>query len=372
MSAAIDRITILGDGAMGTVCALLLAGGEPYPASGEGSFHPTSEEVGHPKEVGHLRSLHPASLGGRGGREVRLWGRSPERVEEIRRAQENTKYLPGFKLPGNVQVTHAAPEALSDTQLVIVAVPCQYIRPVLTPMSLLVPQSAALVSVAKGIEVNTLLRPTQVVRDVLGDVPVAALSGPSIAPEVAAGKPATVVAASDDLELAELVQSLFSTRTFRVYTNADLIGVELAGAVKNVIAIAAGICDGIGAGDNAKAALLTRGLVEITRLGVALGAHAETFKGLAGVGDLVTTFFSPVSRNRTAGERIGRGMHVDEVVATTESVIEGIPTTQAVLELAHSVHVDMPIVRAVYTVLFEHVPPAAAIEELMTRQLKPE
>jgi glycerol-3-phosphate dehydrogenase (NAD(P)+) len=271
-----------------------------------------------------------------------------------------------------VEVTHAAHEALADAQLIVVAVPCQHIRAVLTPISLHVPAGAALVSVAKGIEVHTLLRPTQIIRDILGEVPVAALSGPSIAPEVAAGKPATVVAASEDLELAERVQALFSTRTFRVYTNTDLVGVELAGAVKNVIAIAAGICDSIGAGDNAKAALLTRGLVELTRLGVALGAHAETFKGLAGVGDLVTTFFSPVSRNRTAGERIGRGVPVDEVIATTDSVIEGIPTTQAVLELAHSLNVEMPIVRAVYNVLFSRVPPPEALDELMRRQLKPE
>ncbi len=301
-----------------------------------------------------------------------LWGRSPERVEALRSRRFNERFLPGHRLPEHVNVTSDAQAALGWASMVIVAAPCQHIRGVLESVAAHVPPGAALVSVAKGIEVSTLMRPTQVVRDVLGDVATVALSGPTIAPEIAEGKPATVVAASEDLALAELTQRVFSTPTFRVYTNTDLVGVELAGAVKNVIAIAAGICDGIDAGDNCKAALLTRGLVEITRLGVALGAQAETFRGLAGVGDLVTTCFSPIGRNRTAGERIGRGMRVDELLAATASVIEGIPTTQAVLELARTIGVEMPIVRAVYAVLFEQTSPAAAIEALMTRQLKPE
>jgi glycerol-3-phosphate dehydrogenase (NAD(P)+) len=234
------------------------------------------------------------------------------------------------------------------------------------------PVGVPVVSVTKGIENGTLMCPTDIVQDIVGRGSIAALSGPSIAPEVARGLPATVVIASEDLDLAERAQQYFSTRTFRVYTNPDLIGVELAGASKNVIAVAAGIADGLGAGDNAKAALLTRGLVEITRLGVAMGAQAATFKGLAGIGDLVTTCISRVSRNRTAGEKIGKGMTMAEVVASTPSVIVGIPTTAGVLELAARHRVEMPITQAVYSVLHGHSTPANAIDGLMTRQLKPE
>jgi glycerol-3-phosphate dehydrogenase (NAD(P)+) len=197
----------------------------------------------------------------------------------------------------------------------------------------------------------------------------ACLSGPSIAPEVAAKKPASVVAASEDGEAARLVQESFSTNYFRVYTSGDLVGVELAGATKNVIALAAGIADGLGAGVNAKASLVTRGLVEITRLGVAMGASPDTFRGLAGVGDLVTTCVSEVSRNRSAGERIGLGATAQEALAATQSVIEGIPTTKSVLELAARYKVEMPIVSAVASVLFERRRPTDAIEELMTRRL---
>jgi glycerol-3-phosphate dehydrogenase (NAD(P)+) len=229
-----------------------------------------------------------------------------------------------------------------------------------------------IVSVAKGIEVGTLLRPTAIIRECLGEVPLACLSVPCIAPAVAARKPTGVVVASDDTSLSTLVQLGFATSYFRVYTSRDLIGVELAGAVKNVIAIAAGICDGIDAGDNAKAALVTRGLVEITRLGMAVGASADTFRGLAGVGDLVTTCISRIGRNRSAGERIGRGATTEEVVASTPSVIEGIETTRSVLQLAARHDVEMPIVSGVASVLFDGRGPADAIGELMTRQLRSE
>ncbi len=198
------------------------------------------------------------------------------------------------------------------------------------------------------------------------------LSGPSIAPEIAERKPASVVVAAEDETLARRVQEGMSTSYFRIYTSADLLGVELAGAVKNVIALAAGMCDGLGAGVNTKAALLTRGLVEITRLGVALGAQAETFRGLAGVGDLATTCFSPVSRNRTAGERLGKGMTCEEVIASTTSVVEGIPTTKALLELAARHDVEMPITEAVASILFDDVRPQEAITRLMTRRLRRE
>jgi glycerol-3-phosphate dehydrogenase (NAD(P)+) len=333
MDPPINRVTVVGDGAMGTVCGLILASR---------------------------------------GVDVALWGWFRDQIEEIAATRENRRFLPGHRLPEAVVATADPQRALADTQLVVSAVPCQYTRAVWERLRDFYPEGVPICSVTKGIEVETLLCPTEIICDVLGSVPVVVMSGPSIAPEVARGLPATVVAASEDLRLAECVQHTFSTATFRVYTNPDLIGVELAGATKNVIALAAGIADGVGAGDNAKAALLTRGLVEITRLGVAMGAQASTFKGLAGIGDLVTTCISPMGRNRSAGEKIGRGMTTPEVIESTPSVIEGIPTTHAVLELAAKHNVEMPITRAVYSVLHGHQSPREAITDLMTRQLKPE
>jgi glycerol-3-phosphate dehydrogenase (NAD(P)+) len=251
-------------------------------------------------------------------------------------------------------------------------VPCQYIRSVWEQLVGYYPLDVPITSVAKGVENHTLLRPTQVITSVVGRAPVAALSGPSIAKELARCLPATVVAASEDVPLAQLVQEAFSCPWFRVYTNTDLLGVELAGATKNVIALAAGIVDGLKAGDNAKAALVTRGLVEITRLGVAMGARRETFAGLAGLGDLVTTCVSPSGRNRWAGEQIGKGKSVNEVVASTPSVIEGIPTTRSVRELAAQYSVEMPITEAVHGLLFEGKDVIATLGELMSRRLKGE
>ena len=329
----IERATIIGDGAMGTVCGLLLASR---------------------------------------GVSVTMWGFFPEQIAEIERLGENRRFLPGHQLPDNFTVTTDAADAFEGAELIVNAVPVQHMRGVWEAIARHCPAEARIISVSKGIEIETLLRPTQIIGQLVGAVTVGALSGPSIAPEVAAGLPATVVVGSESLELAALTQTSFNTTNFRVYTNPDLIGVELAGATKNVVALAAGIIDGIGAGNNAKAALVTRGLVEITRLGVALGAQSDTFRGLAGVGDLVTTCISPVGRNRSAGEKIGRGVPVAEVIASTDSVIEGIPTTESVVALAHEYRAEMPITSAVYSVLFEHSSPAEAIEKLMSRQLKPE
>jgi glycerol-3-phosphate dehydrogenase (NAD(P)+) len=245
------------------------------------------------------------------------------------------------------------------------------------------PAGVPIISVAKGIETSSLLRPTQVIADVLGgkksldagptcDWPLVALSGPNIAAEIARYLPATAVAASDDEGLARRVQAAFATQWFRVYTNRDVTGVELAGATKNVVAIAAGILDGLAAGNNAKAALVTRGLVEITRLGVAMGAREETFHGLAGVGDLITTCVSPEGRNRTVGEQIGKGRKLDDVLGRMDSVAEGVPTTKAVRELARRYDVDMPITEAVHAVLFEGKDVLNALTDLMTREPKPE
>jgi glycerol-3-phosphate dehydrogenase (NAD(P)+) len=237
------------------------------------------------------------------------------------------------------------------------------------------PQAAGVCSVTKGVENATLFRPTQILQDVLGPAhtgPLAALSGPSIAPEILNRCPASVAVASADTAFAGRIQQEISRSYFRVYTNPDPLGVELAGATKNVIAIAAGVLDGLEAGNNAKAALLTRGLTEITRLGVAMGAQAETFAGLAGFGDLVTTCFSPVGRNRTFGEAIGRGKTVAEALEATESVVEGVPTTRSVMELAERHQVEMPITQAIAEVLFEHKPARDAIHDLMNRPLKSE
>ncbi len=333
MTLPIETATIIGDGAMGTVCGLILASQ---------------------------------------GIRTRLWGCFEDQIRQIAADRENRRFLPGHPFPDPLVATADIHEAFADTQLVVSAVPCQFTRNVWQKIQDAYPFGAPVCSVTKGLEIENTMWPSQIIRDVLGDVPVAALSGPSIAPEVARGLPATVVAASEDVALAELIQRAFSTESFRVYTNTDLIGVELAGATKNIIALAAGIIDGIGAGDNAKAALLTRGLVEITRLGAALGALPSTFKGLAGIGDLITTCISPVGRNRTAGEKFGRGMSMAEVIESTPSVIEGIPTTDAVLELALKHNIEMPISNAVYSVLHGHRSPREAIHDLMTRQLKPE
>lgn len=331
----LSRVTVIGDGAMGTVCALLLASR---------------------------------------GTQVTLWGRSKDHIAQLEADRENKCYLPGFPFPKNLRVVSKAGQAFSGSgpDLIVSAVPCQFMRSVWMGLSEVTPKRLPIVSVSKGIEIDTLLTPTEIISDCLSDVRVACLSGPCIAPEMAARHPTSVVVASAHQQDATLIQEGFSTDYFRVYTNPDLMGVEVAGAVKNVIAIAAGISDGLGLGDNAKAALVTRGLVEITRLGLAMKASPETFAGLAGVGDLVTTCISKIGRNRSAGQRIGQGESAQTVIETTKSVIEGIPTTKAVLELAQKHHVELPIVAGMATVLFENVAPSDALRKLMTRPLRKE
>jgi glycerol-3-phosphate dehydrogenase (NAD(P)+) len=328
------RITMIGDGAMGTLCANMLA---------------------------------------ENGMQVRLWSAFPDAAEEMRLLGENRRFLPGVPLAKGVEITSRDDQAFEHAQLAVSAVPTQYIRGVWQRLCAHVPPNLGICSVAKGIEVATLLRPTQVLADVLGgDRPLAALSGPSIAPEIARHLPATVAVASEHEEFARQVQEIITRPYFRVYTNSDVIGVEVAGATKNVIAIAAGILDGLGAGDNAKAALLTRGLVEISRLGVAMGAKPQTFAGLAGMGDLVTTCFSPIGRNRSFGEAVGKGQKVEDALSATNSVVEGVATTSGVVELARRHQVEMPITQGVYDVLFNNMSPSQAINELMARPLKSE
>jgi len=305
------------------------------------------------------------------GCEVAWWGWQPEYMAQIARQRENPRYLPGVPIPQGVRPT-GDDECLRGAELVISAVPCQFVRAVWQRLRPCLDDDSRLCSVTKGIENESLLRPSEILVETLGPRPLAVLSGPCIASEVARRLPTAVVVAANSPELAADVQRLLTTSWFRVYTNPDLCGVELAGATKNVIALAAGMIDGLGAGDNCKAALLTRGLVEIARLGSAMGARPETFSGLAGLGDLVTTCISRAGRNRTAGEQIGRGLTAEEVVRSTPSVIEGIPTTRSVAALMTRHRVEMPITRAVYRVLFEGLRPADAIAELMLRQLKSE
>ncbi len=329
----IEKATVVGIGAMGTVTAQILA---------------------------------------TNGTNVALLARDCEPIDEIFVLHENTRYLAGVHLSELIVPTQDPQAAFANTELVISAIPCQYLRGVWKQHGSLVPPDVPIGSVTKGIEVTTLARPSLIIAEYVPDHPIAVLSGPNIARELARCLPATVVAASESDDVAQLMQETLGTSWFRVYTSRDMLGVELAGAAKNVVALAAGILDGLRAGDNAKAALLTRGLVEITRLGVALGARPETFAGLAGTGDLVTTCVSPFGRNRSAGERIGRDVPVDQVIADTPAVIEGIPTTRAVLQLAARQHVEMPITQAVHDVLFAKKPPLVAITELMNRPPKAE
>lgn len=306
------------------------------------------------------------------GVRVAMLARNSKRVQQLVTDRENKKYLKGVRLSPNVVPTDNARAALRNTELVIAAVPSQFLRKSFEPLRKELPDNAPICSVVKGVEIKTGKLPSELLREFSESAPIAVLSGPSIAAELAKCLPATVVVACENVAVAEVLQEVMSTTWFRVYTNDDVLGVELSGALKNVIAIAAGILDGLRAGDNAKAALITRGLVELARLGLALGGKPETFYGLAGVGDLITTCVSPHGRNRTAGQRIGQGESIEAIVDSSHGVIEGIPTTQAVLELARKKKIELPITEAVSRVLFENVAPLDAISELMQRPQRAE
>ncbi|MBN1391632.1 MAG: NAD(P)-dependent glycerol-3-phosphate dehydrogenase [Sedimentisphaerales bacterium] len=304
---------------------------------------------------------------------TRMWGYDREQLKDIEAARENRIFLPCYRLPDNLVFESEDSRIMTGADLIVSAVPCQFMREVWVRLKKYFPKDVPIVSVTKGIENNTLLRPSQILADVLGrNIRCVVLSGPTISDELARKLPATAAVACSDEKLAIEVQYTFSTPWLRVYTNTDIIGVELAGAMKNVIAIAAGIIDGMGAGDNAKAALLSRGLAEITRLGIACEARPQTFAGLTGLGDLVTTCISPKGRNRSFGERIGKGQNLTQAQQATESVIEGVATCKSVVALGQKLNVEMPITLAVYQVLFEGKPVQAAMADLMKRQLKAE
>lgn len=303
-----------------------------------------------------------AVLLARGKTRVTLWVRRADYAEELRVRCENVTYLPGVSLDGIEIDCGGLPKA----DLYVMAVPTQHVRETLGQVKL--PRTAPVVSVSKGIEMKTLARPSEI----LAPRPVCVLSGPSHAAEVARFLPTSVVAASGDERLARDVQAVFMGPSFRVYTSDDVVGVEFAGALKNIIAIAAGICDALKLGDNAKSALMARGLVEIARLGTSLGGKETTFFGLAGLGDLITTCYSPHGRNLRVGRELGAGKKLDEILASMRQVAEGVWTSRAALELAAKRKIEMPITQEVVRILFEGKPPRAALSDLMSRTPKSE
>ena len=328
------KITVLGGGAMATACSILLA-------------------------------EHP-------GQSVSIRVRTADLAREIDTHRENRRLLPGVRLPDGIEVTADIEHAVEGADFLVAAIPTAFLRQALSEIAEYLTANRPVISVIKGLENETFMRPSEIINEVLGNRAVLALSGPSHAEEIARRLPASVVAASGDLALAKQVQQMFTTDRFRVYTNLDMIGVELAAALKNVIAIAVGICDGLGYGDNAKSALMTRGLVEMTRFGTALGAEASTFAGLAGMGDLITTCVSPYGRNRAVGERLGRGESLQEILDSMDAVAEGVTTTRSVYDLAEQKGIDLPITTEIYNVLFEGKSPENATNSLMQRPLRGE
>jgi len=324
------KIAIIGDGGWGTTLAIL--------------FHNAGHKVG-------------------------LWSVSKNYAKILDKTRINRKFLPGVKIPQDIEIT-SSEKALKGSDIYIIAIPCQFLRKSLKKFIGIIRGDT--VSVVKGIENKNLKRPSEIISEVLDKIKLSVLSGPTIAYEVVRGMPATCVVASLYENLAQELQKIFSTDRFRVYTSSDIIGVETAGALKNIIAIAAGISDGLGFGINTKAAILTRGLVEIARLGVAMGAKKETFNGLSGVGDLATTCMSFHSRNRWLGEEIGKGAKLKEILKKTNMVVEGVATTRSAYELAKKYYVEMPITEQIYKVLYQGKNPKEAVRELMTRAPKGE
>lgn len=328
------KITILGNGAMATACAILLAEHDDQHVS--------------------------------------MWARNPDHAEQIQKTRENKRLLPGVPLPERIFVTSDIELALKDSEYIVAAIPTQFLRHTLSDIRPHLNRNRPIVSVIKGIENETFMRPSEIISEVLGGRAVVAVGGPSHAEEISRRMPATVVAASGDLGLARQVQKMFNTGHFRVYTNLDLIGVELAAALKNVIAIAAGISDGLGYGDNAKSSLMTRGLVEMTRFGQRFGAEPSTFTGLAGMGDLITTCVSPFGRNRGVGVRLGKGESLNAILGSMDAVAEGVATAKSVFDVAEQEGIEMPITTEVYRVLYEGRSAAEATRSLMLRPLRAE
>ncbi|AHG90774.1 Glycerol-3-phosphate dehydrogenase [NAD(P)+] [Gemmatirosa kalamazoonensis] len=313
-----------------------------------------------------------ADLLARNGHDTVLWAREEDVVDSINARHENARFLARFPLAPSLRATHQMRAAVADRDLVIFAPPSHVLRDVASQCADAVARGATLAVASKGVERETLKLMTDVVADCVPGRPVVAISGPSFASEVASRQPTAIVAASDDREAAHLTQRALSSTEFRVYTHDDVIGVELGGALKNVMALATGILEGLGLGFNSRAALITRGLAEMTRLGVAIGAQPATFAGLAGLGDLVLTCTGALSRNRSLGEEIGRGKPLDEALSGRETVAEGVLNTQSARALAERADVEMPIVNAVHCILFEGTPVKQAVSDLMSRELRAE
>jgi glycerol-3-phosphate dehydrogenase (NAD(P)+) len=313
-----------------------------------------------------------AALWGKDGREIRLWGNNAERVERLRQTRENSEYLPGIKLPDSVRVTNELADC-AGCSLVVFVIPSTEFRGIARRFAEVVTnKQSVLLSCTKGIEHGTGMRMSQILSEVLPGHVTAVLSGPNLAVEVAKQLPtATVIGCADAECAAELQASLGSSR-FRIYTSDELVGIELGGALKNVFALPAGVSDGFGLGDNSKAALVTRSLAELVRLGTAMGGKPRTFYGLSGAGDLIATCFSQHSRNRTVGERLGRGESLEAITASMKMVAEGIPTTKSAYDCAHKLNVETPIIDQVYAVLYEGKAPLQGLRELLQRDQKSE
>lgn len=331
-----EKIAVIGAGAWGTALAMLLA------------------------DKGH---------------KVTLWMYEKDLAEETARTHENRVYLPGFTLPSSITVTSSLESAVQDSPVLLSVVPSHTVRTVTKQYASFLPKDAIIVSASKGIEIETLMPLSEIFRDVLPKEfhnRLCFLSGPSFAKEVAQKMPTAITLASYGAAIGKKAQEILSNAYFRVYTNQDVIGVELAGSLKNVVAIAAGALEGMGSGYNTMAALLTRGLAEMARLGVAMGGNVTTFSGLAGMGDLVLTCTGGLSRNRALGIRLGKGEKLDDIMKGAKTVAEGVKTAKAARELAKKYHIDMPIVDEVYQILYEGKDPQRALQDLMTRELKAE
>ena len=305
------------------------------------------------------------------GYDVTLWVREKNVAEEINNTRINSAYLPDITLPDDLRITHSIDDAVKKARYVLNAVPAQYTRAVFKEAFPFIPDQAIIISASKGIERGTLLTVSCILKE-LSAHPVAVLSGPSFAKEVIKKLPAAVTLATEDKNIGFILQEMFNINNFRVYTHDDIVGVEIGGALKNVMAIASGISDSLGLGNNARASLITRGLVEMTRLGVAMGAKEKTFSGLSGIGDLVLTCTSPLSRNYTVGIKLGQGMKLKEILDQTRSVAEGVATAESAFELSKKYNIEMPIIEQVYRVLYKDKDPVLAVKDLLERSLKTE
>ena len=306
------------------------------------------------------------------GHQVTLWSALEDEVELLRTKRENPDKLPGVRLPEEIEVTSDLKAGVTGQDILVLAVPSPFVRSTAQQMKPLVKEGQIIVNVAKGIEEKTLMTLSQIIREEVPQATVTVMSGPSHAEEVGKGLPTTIVVGAQDKKTAEYVQELFMSEVFRVYTSEDVTGIELGAALKNVVALAAGIADGLGYGDNTKAALITRGIAEIARLGIAMGGKMETFAGLSGIGDLIVTCASMHSRNRRAGILIGQGYSYEEAMAEVKMVVEGVYSAKAALGLAEKYHVDLPIITQVNEVLFHNKRADEAVKELMLRHGKAE